>query len=89
MNYTHCEYMHCCGSYLWSDKCVLRWVVDFFGNTAWRWTNYLSPGHGITARHPLGASMRIGLILFRFAVSVSFADENTRSQGTDVAWIGR
>jgi hypothetical protein len=33
--------------------------------------------------------MRAGLIRFRFAVSVSFADENTRSQGTDVPWIGR
>ncbi len=35
------------------------------------------------------ASMSTGLIWFHFAVSVSFADENTRSQGTDVAWIGR
>ena len=35
------------------------------------------------------ASMSNGLIRFRFAVSVSFADENTRSHGTDVAWTGR
>lgn len=33
--------------------------------------------------------MSTGLIELRFAVSVSFDDEKTRSQGTDVAWIGR
>jgi len=33
--------------------------------------------------------MSMGLIWFHFAVSVSFADENTISQGTDVAWIAK
>src|SRR5712691_11930197 len=35
------------------------------------------------------ASISKGLIRFHLAVSVSFAEENTRSQGTDVAWTGR
>jgi len=35
------------------------------------------------------ASINTGLIQFCLAVSVSFTDENTHSQGTDVAWTGR
>ena len=33
--------------------------------------------------------MSMGLIQFHFAVSVSFADENTLSQGTDIAWMAK
>jgi hypothetical protein len=35
------------------------------------------------------ASIKSGLTRFRLAVTVSFADEKTRSQGTADAWIGR
>jgi len=33
--------------------------------------------------------MSMGLIWFCFTVSVTFADENTCSQGTDMAWMAK